>query len=434
MKPNKTHFYTNIMCFTAIMAMIATNSIGATAQRVAVTRSPVARVPVLTTTTLATTQPQADITPVDVPSESPAPDVPTEIVVENKASQFNINIDSGDASDEIVDSTFADKIRAQRNAVNAATANTVNENAIQTYSNGRNSCDSALRKCMQDKCGTDYTKCATDTDTTWGMKMDACRAQTKCSAHEYSMFTNEIKSDRDMNIQIASYNAIVDCGNEYTICIVTQCGDKFNKCLGKTASDRATNACAQIAKNCVTQDSGLVARFGNIFAILRTDAEQQVARDEQRLYELRDQMREQCNYLGAMFDERTFDCVYTINFYANNSETPYASKKAYAGSVFDCTPDWFGIDITTFKENAYRLTREQTAASSAMLGSGVGTAVGAISSGAIDRAIDKHKAETDEAKAKCANAGGEWNSFLGKCQNRQEPGGEEPGGEEPGGE
>ncbi|MDR2268686.1 MAG: hypothetical protein LBD94_00705, partial [Rickettsiales bacterium] len=44
------------------------------------------------------------------------------------------------------------------------------------------------------------------------------------------------------------------------------------------------------------------------------------------------------------------------------------------------------------KENAYRLTRSQTAASSAMLGAGAGVAAGAISSGAIGRAIDTAKA------------------------------------------
>ncbi|MFQ6739808.1 MAG: hypothetical protein ACLRFJ_04045, partial [Alphaproteobacteria bacterium] len=316
------------------------------------------------------------------------------------------------------DSTFAEKIRAQKNAVNAATANTVNENAIQTYSNGTNSCDNDLRKCMQDKCGTDFTKCATDTDTLWGTKMDACRQKTKCSAHEYSLFSPEIKSDRNMNVQISSYNEIVDCGNQYNSCITKQCGNKFNKCLGKSASDRAISACAQIARDCTRADSGLASRFGNIFATLRTEAEKQVAIDEKRLYELRDQMRQQCNYLGAMFDERTFDCVYTINFFANNSETPYASKKAYAGSTFDCTPNWFGIDITTFKENAYRLTREQTAASSAMFGAGVGTAAGAITSGAIGRAIDSHNADRELKEAECVKANGEWNKLLGTCTSK----------------
>ena len=140
-------------------------------------------------------------------------------------------------------------------------------------------------------------------------------------------------------------------------------------------------------------DNGLASRTMNVFGTLRQSAEKQVSRDEKRLYELRDLMRNTCNRLGAMFDERSLDCVYTVNFYAGDDNTLYASKKAYAGSTFNCDQNWFGVDITTFRENAYRLTREQTSASSALLGSGLGMGVGAITSGAIDRAVDRHRAE-----------------------------------------
>jgi hypothetical protein len=130
-----------------------------------------------------------------------------------------------------------------------------------------------------------------------------------------------------------------------------------------------------------------------VFGTLRQSAEVQVKKDEERLYQLRDMMAAQCNRLGAMFDERTLDCVFTVNFFADNAATPFASKKLYAGDSFDCTQNWFGVDITTYRENAQRLTREQTAASSAMLGAGLGTAAGAISSGAINRAMDRASAE-----------------------------------------
>ena len=163
--------------------------------------------------------------------------------------------------------------------------------------------------------------------------------------------------------------------------------------------------CETIAKNCTEQDSGLASRAMQVFANLRVDAEEQVQRDEERLYELRDEMIAQCQTLGATFDERTFSCVYTVNFYAGDDGTLYASKKAYAGASFDCTPNWFGIDITTFMENAYRLTRSQTSASAAMLGSGLGVAAGAITSGAIDRAIDRQKAERAVKDAEKENSG-----------------------------
>ena len=76
----------------------------------------------------------------------------------------------------------------------------------------------------------------------------------------------------------------------------------------------------------------------------------QVYIDEERLADLMDQMRTQCEAMGALFDERSLDCVFTVEFYAGDDSTLYASKKAYAGSTFSCTPDWFGIDITTFMQ------------------------------------------------------------------------------------
>ena len=101
-----------------------------------------------------------------------------------------------------------------------------------------------------------------------------------------------------MNARIASYNSIVDCGNRYNNCIVTECGQKFTKCLGKRAGDAAISKCEKIAKTCTQQDSGLASRTLNVFGTLRVDAEKQVAADEKRLYELRDKMRDTCGRLG----------------------------------------------------------------------------------------------------------------------------------------
>ena len=104
-----------------------------------------------------------------------------------------------------------------------------------------------------------------------------------------------------------------------------------------------------------------------------------------------------------MFDERTFDCIFTVNFFAgDNQREPMASRKRYAGDTFVCMQEWFGINATTYKENAYRETRAQTGASSAMLGSGVGTAVGLVTSGAIGRSLDTQKAKKELDKEKKA--------------------------------
>lgn len=336
--------------------------------------------------------------------------------IEDKTSQFDEFLD--DVNEEMsvgAESELAAKIRQQRAALSAQAARATN-NAKSSVSSGKNECDQKLRACMRGKCGDDFSKCAGDTDTLWGDKMDLCRMDTKCTGEEYKLFTTEIKADRDLNAELSFYNATIKCGNEYNDCVIAECGPTFTKCLGKTAGDTAIQKCSKIAQKCTEQDSGLPSRMMEAFGNLRGNAEKAIVRDEKRLYELRDAMRDTCGRLGAMFDERSLDCVYTVEFYAGEDNTLYASKKAYAGSTFSCTQNWFGVDITTFKENAFRLTRAQTSASSAAFGSGVGMAVGAITSGAIDRAIDRAKAERALGEELCDQSDGEWQKALNRCK------------------
>ncbi len=359
------------------------------------TRSTAARMPTATTNISAL---EESLSTTEAEEETSEPII-TEPVAEDKSSQFDgILSSSGTSTTDTSADNLAEMIRQQRAQLDAQDAIDTANKAVQ--SGNSNSCDTGLRKCMQEKCGNDFTNCSGDTDTAWGNKMDSCRRDLDCTGEEYRLFASEIKSDRDMNARLASYNAVINCGNQYNNCIMTECGETFSKCLGKTAGDAAIAKCKTIADNCKEQDSGLASRAMQVFANLRQDAEVQIQKDEERLYALRDQMSQQCTTLGAMFDERTFSCVFTVNFYAGEDSTLYASKKLYAGDVFDCTPNWFGIDVTTFMENAYRLTREQTSASSALLGSGLGVAAGAITSGAIDRAIDRQKAENALKDAK----------------------------------
>ena len=339
--------------------------------------------------------------------------------IEVKTSQFDSFLD--DVSDDIGtdnnDNQLAEKIRQQRAAFNAQSAKTdVATKTKSAMSSGKNECDQKLRACIKSKCGDDFSKCAGDTDTSWGNKMDLCRMDTTCTGEEYALFTKEIKADRDMNARLASYTSIVKCGNEYNNCIITECGKTFTNCLGKTAGDKAVQKCSKIANKCKEQDSGLASRTMEAFGNLRGNAEKAIARDEQRLYDLRDAMRETCDRLGAMFDERSLDCVYTVNFYAGEDGDLYASRKAYAGSTFNCTQEWFGVDLTTFMENAFRLTRAQSSASSAALGAGVGMAAGAITSGAIGRAVDRAKAERALGEELCTSTGGTWQKAINKCK------------------
>ncbi|HOY47499.1 MAG TPA: hypothetical protein PLZ05_02775 [Alphaproteobacteria bacterium] len=335
-----------------------------------------------------------------VPEETVTED--TSNIIDNKSSQFEAVL-----SDTVVNSTDtvansrAQMIMDQRAALDsAANISTAKKTAAAAMASGKNSCDTKLRDCMRQKCDNDFSKCAGDGDTDWGNKINLCRADTNCSGEEFTAFAKEIKADRDYNSKISGYTKTTECGNSYNSCIIKKCGTNFSQCISKSVSDAAIASCASVASGCQNFDNGMTSRIQQVFGTLRANATAQVTKDEARLYELREKMAEQCKTLGAMFDERSLDCVFTVNLFANNSKNPMASKKLYAGDAFDCDQNWFGVDLTTYKENAYRLTREQTAASSAILGAGLGVAAGAISSGAISRAMDTQKAEkaVDAAK------------------------------------
>ena len=387
----KTERSVFLMCL--IGALVTLNASGAVVARSSANASRSA----LSRLSIASTTPQSEqesTTNETDTVETPVQEEDAEsVVVENKTTQFDTSLSNALSNNtDLAKNNLAEMIRAQRAALDAAS----NLSASATKSRKtsvQNSCDSGLRQCMTEKCGSNFLKCSSDTDTAFGDKMDSCRRNLNCTANEFRLFSAEIKSDRKTNQQLKTFNDILDCGQNYDACIVAQCGTTYAKCLGKTAGDKAISNCNSIARECSTQDNGLATRTMNVFATLRQSAEVQITKDEQKLYSLRDQMKSVCSRLGAMFDERSLDCVYTVNFHAGDDGTLFASKKVYAGDTFDCTPNWFGIDVTTFKENAYRETRAQTSASSAMLGSGVGMAVGALTSGAISNAVNRQNAQ-----------------------------------------
>lgn len=423
-------FFTTILCLIMSAVFVESGSaVAAPASRTSVRSNAVARKPAtnaLTTTTQNTTT-TASVEPETIATPTPAPAPKQELIIENKSSEFELTV-SDVLESASNDNSFAEQIRKQRAALAASDASTASANAQKNaMATNSNTCDKGLRKCMQQKCGNDFTKCALDGDTIFGDKLNACRRDTECTGEEFSLFVNEIRSDRDMNVRLASYNNVISCGNQYNACIVNECGTTYNKCLGKANADVAIQKCATIAKECTESDSGLANRFGTAIGKLRETAEKEVKADEERMYTMRDSMSGICKKLGAMFDERFFDCVFTVNFFAGDNQTePMASRKRFAGDTFACNQEWFGINATTYKENAYRETRAQTAASSAMLGGGVGTAVGLVTSGATGRSLDTQKAKSAlnkekeaqgkgkeedqeyEAAKRCQETGGQW--------------------------
>lgn len=400
-------FATSTYAAVTARPTVANNAAAARAQNRTGARVPTtAQQPVATTPESA---PEPEPEPVATPA--PEPKVEEPIIVDNKTSVFEgIMAEIGAAGTDTSGNDLADAIRRQRALLDAPANSATSGGTINIGTAA--ACDAGLRKCMADKCGPDFAKCANDSTTIWGQKIDLCRAQTKCTAHEYSLIAPEILADRDMNVRMGHYNSVINCGNRYNDCIFTQCGKTLNKCLSKKDGDSAISKCASIANECKSMDNGLAARAMGVFGDLRKIATARVQQNETRLYELRNLMRDQCNRFGAMFDERTLDCVYTVNFFAGEDNTLMASKKLYSGDTFQCNPNWFGVDITTYIENAQRLTRSQRSASSAALGAGVGTAAGLLSSGAIGRAIDTKNAEK-AVKEACEQKGGKWDGA--KC-------------------
>jgi hypothetical protein len=157
-----------------------------------------------------------------------------------------------------------------------------------------------------------------------------------------------------------------------------------------------------------------------VFGTLRQEAERQVAADEKELYALRDKIAARCVGIGALFDERSFDCVMSVELRLAGETAPFASRKAYAGGAFDCTQEWFGVDVTTYRENAARITREQAAADNAVLGAGLGTLGGvglnAIMDGGLGKSAERDAADNAKAEyeKECAAQGGTMK--RGKCE------------------
>ena len=395
MKNKKIFFMTSMPVIMAMCSIFAICDSANAAARAAVRGTAMAARKSVTAAVQSVETPVEEIVEEETIDEEP--------IIENKSSQFDVVVNEilDSASD---DNSFAAEIRKQRAAIAATEAkNSAQDSLNKAIRSGTNTCDSDLRKCMIATCGNDFTKCALDGDTDFGDKLNKCKRDSACSADEFASFSKEIKDDRDMNVRLALYNKVVNCGNQYNACIINACGTTYGKCLGKKNADAAIEKCKSIATECTEADSGLTSRFGTAIAKLRESAESDIATDEKKLYDLRESMRKACSTMGAAFDERSFDCVYTVNFFAgDNQTTPTASRKGYAGDTFVCMQEWFGINATTYKENAYRETRSQTAASSAMLGSGLGTAAGLITSGAIDRAVKTQKAKKELEKEKKA--------------------------------
>ena len=298
------------------------------------------------------------------------------VIDSEKSDRFSAAL--GGASASGANESDLTKLISSQRIADAATITATSSAArtAATTTSGRNACDENLRTCMKEKCGDNFANCALDTDMLWGEKIESCRLTAKCTGAEYAAFAPEIKADRDAHQLLGGFVQTQDCGARYNECVVSGCGTQLGSCLSKTAGDKVISDCNKIAEECRTADSGLAGRTMQVFGTLRQDAQKQVVTDEAEFYALREKMAERCKGIGAMFDDRSFDCVFSAEFWAPDTNSPMASRKLYAGKTFDCTQDWFGVDVTTYLENANRITRDQQGTTDALLGAGAGTLAG----------------------------------------------------------
>ncbi len=374
--------------------------------------------PRITTATAAIVAPVVEEEKVVAPETQPVAD--ETLVDSERVNKFSAALGSESVASSS-ESDLKELISSQRNADVATTTQTASATrTAAAISTGKNSCDENLRSCMKEQCGENFTKCALDTDMLWGKKIEACRLNAKCTGAEYAAFAPEIKADRDAYQFLGAFVQAQDCGARYNECIVSGCGAQLGSCLSKVAGDKVISDCNKIAESCRTADSGLAGRAMSVFGTLRQDAEKQAVTDEAELYTLREKMAQQCKGIGAMFDDRSMDCVFTAEFWAPGTTSPMASRKLYAGKTFDCTQDWFGVDVTTYLENANRITRDQQGTTDALLGAGVGTLAGtglnAVMGGGFGTTAQQNNANNANAayQDECTAQGGTMKN--GKCE------------------
>ena len=395
-------------------------------------------------TTVATPRAASATAVAVVPAESApaAVEVSTEPAapaVEDKSSQFGATFAKagGTAADSSDESDVKRQIDQLRRADAAAETVATAKKSLGA-ANTAVLCDSDLRKCMSEKCpgtmppnadGTTtftFEKCATDNSVSWGQKLDQCQRASKCTAQEFAILAPEITADRDSFATMGGFRNVMTCGADYNKCITDGCGTTLDSCLNKAVSDGVIAGCKDKADACKSDDSGLSARVVQVFGMMRTGAGNRVAAMEKELGGMRDKMPNQCKSIGALFDARSFSCLFTVNFFADGDSNPKATRTVRAGDTFDCTQEWFGVDVTTVLENILRRDRELQGASGAMLGGGIGTGVGALANNLINKGGDLNakdtKTESDKkdadlaVKGECDNQGG---VMIGsKCQTR----------------
>jgi hypothetical protein len=326
--------------------------------------------------------------------------------VEDMSAVLRAKFGGGNAEDSS-DSAIAKMMRehkkneAQRQQIETAQQR-VNRAEAPASCDPKDSCDSRMRACVKKKCGERFQDCYADNETVWNMKVEPCAEDAGCNAAERAAALRELTADRQAEMKYGSFFEMQDCAEKYNKCIVQTCGgSNWTNCLSRNDSAKAILGCQPVADECRNIDSGLAARADKMLSTLRVAKEEEVARNEKRLREVIDLMTKECEEQGGTIDTRSYTCTYSVKLWVAelNDKEPMAIMTLHAGSPFQCTEQFFQTDLTTFKEDAIRLTRAQEGMGNMLLGAGGGLLAGNIASGGMGRMITAAKTKAAAKKA-----------------------------------
>jgi outer membrane protein OmpA-like peptidoglycan-associated protein len=264
----------------------------------------------------------------------------------------------------------------------------------------KSKCENELMNCVVEDCGADFQKCTGDGDGVWSARFQKCRVKTSCTGAELSVYGDIIREDIKVDSQIRLMQLIIQGNNAYSRCLQNQCATTqgtplegmigFNACVTQGRINAALTACQAVYEKFRPYDSGLQARFTSMMGMLRAEKEKRIAELQKELDAMMPKMRDECKRAGAVFDDRSGECVFTafLSVEANGRRYTPASKKIVPGSQFQCTDQWFGVDVTTYLKNAISLTVEQKTASAAFMGAGLGVGASVLTSGIADKLKD----------------------------------------------
>lgn len=303
---------------------------------------------------------------------------------------------------------------AMSNAVKTALASKASESSDDFDYSDLVSCDETWRQCLQgsDVCGTNYILCTTLSPIEFSNRISVCPKKIgDCTVSNATV--KEVINNKDDYMKVSKADSILECGETMSNCIMDICGKGFTKCA-KSISVAKTN-CGYIADECSRVDPALWVRTATALNFAKGQMNAEITKIENRMAEIESELRAECSKNNFAFDSSKMQCIGVVDF--NAMGMVLQSKRMSAGSVGNCSDEFFGLDITTYRQNAANETIKQKTVSNtisgAMLGMGVGSLAGKYGGGLTDKLSglkDKIPATGSEQEESDASSGGGGNA------------------------